>query len=86
MSLFDRLHPQTQQSQQPAYNSNPIFNMFGGFQQFQQNFNAFAQSVSQQGATPQQIVQGLLNSGKMSQEQFNQLSQMANMITGSKQF
>lgn len=83
MSLFDRLNPQMQQ---PAQNQNPIFNMFGGFQQFQQNFNAFAQSVSQQGATPQQIVQGLLNSGKMSQEQFNQLSQMANMITGSKQF
>jgi hypothetical protein len=83
MSLFDRLNPQMQQ---PAQNQNPIFNMFGGFQQFQQNFNAFAQSVSQQGITPQQMVQGLLNSGKMSQDQFNQFSQLANMITGRKQF
>ena len=83
MSLFDRLNPQPQQ---PVQNQNPIFNMLGGFQQFQQNFNAFAQSMSQQGMTPQQMVQNLLNSGRMSQEQFNQLSQMANMITGSKRF
>ncbi len=83
MSLFDRLNPQPQP---PVQNQNPIFNMLGGFQQFQQNFNAFAQSMSQQGITPQQMVQNLLNSGKMSQEQFNQLSQMANMITGSKRF
>lgn len=83
MSLFDRLNPQPQQ---PVQNQNPIFSMFGGFQQFQQNFNAFAQSMSQQGMTPQQMVQNLLNNGKMSQEQFNQLSQMANMITGSKRF
>ena len=83
MSLFDRLNPQPQQ---PVQNQNPIFNMLGGFQQFEQNFNAFAQSMSQQGMTPQQMVQNLLNSGKMSQEQFNQLSQMANMITGSKRF
>lgn len=83
MSLFDRLNPQTQQ---PVQNQNPIFSMLGGFQQFQQNFNAFAQSMSQQGMTPQQMVQNLLNSGKMSQDQFNQFSQLANMITGRKQF
>lgn len=75
-----------EQPQQPVQNQNPMFNMFGGFQQFQQNFNAFVQSISQQGMSPQQMVQGLLDSGKMSQDQFNQFSQMANMLTGRKQF
>lgn len=32
------------------------------------------------GQNPKDIVQGLLNSGQMSQDQFNQLSQQANNI------
>jgi ABC-type transporter Mla subunit MlaD len=32
------------------------------------------------GQNPKDIVQGLLNSGQMSQDQFNQLSQQANQI------
>ncbi len=64
-----------------------LFDMFGGFQRFQQQFNMFAQNFNQQSQmTPQQKVQQLLDSGQMSQEQFNQFSQMANAITGTKKF
>lgn len=65
--------------------SNPLFKMLGGampngfgqmgnliqqFQQFRQNFNG----------DPRQQVQQLLNSGKVSQEQYNQAVQMANAL------
>lgn len=64
-----------------------LFNMFGGYQNFQQKFNQFVANFNRQSQlTPQQRVQQLLDSGQMSQEQFNHLSQMANMITGTKKF
>jgi len=47
---------------------------------FMQNFAAFAKNFGQ--SNPQQMVQNLLNSGKMSQAQYNQLRSMANQITG----
>lgn len=66
--------------------ANQLFNMLGGNKQqnmpfdknnFMSKFNQFRQSFQ---GDPQQKVQELLNSGKMSQEQFNKLSQMANQI------
>ena len=62
--------------------SNPIFNALGGgqlngmmgmiqqFQQFRQNFQG----------DPRQQVQQLLNSGKISQAQYNQAVQMAQQL------
>lgn len=50
--------------QQP---NNNFANMMSQFNQFKQNFKG----------DPQQQVQQLLNSGQMTQEQFNQLSQAA---------
>lgn len=59
--------------------SNPLFNMFNNqgnndiifaINQFKANFKG----------DPKQKVQELLNSGQMSQAQFNQLSQEANRI------
>lgn len=49
-----------------------------------QNFASFRQNLMQQNpnANPQQMVQDLLNSGKMSQQQYEQLRSMANKITG----
>lgn len=62
---------------------NNIFNLFGGFNNFQNQFNAFKQQFTMQNKmTPQEKVQQLLNSGQMSQQQFDQLRQMANQITG----
>ena len=49
---------------------NPVINMINQLNQFRQTFQG----------NPKQQVQQLLNSGKMSQQQFNQLSQMATQI------
>ena len=49
---------------------NPMTNMMTQLNQFRQTFQG----------DPKQQVQQLLNSGKMSQQQFNQLSQMATQI------
>lgn len=53
-------------------NINDMQNFMTRFNQFKQNYN---NSIS-----PQQMVQQLLDSGKMTQQQFNQLSMMANNI------
>lgn len=65
--------------------SNPLFSMFGGmnsmpnngmmnlvqqFMQFKQNFNG----------DPKQQIQNLLNSGKVTQEQYNRAVQMAQQL------
>lgn len=64
---------------------NPLFNQFGNNQnnpmsQFVSDFNRIRQTVR----NPKQEVQNLLNSGQMSQQDFNRLSQMANQIMGRK--
>lgn len=62
--------------QNPFINNNGFINMMSQFQEFKQNYSG----------NPQQQVQQLLNSGQMSQQQFNQLSTMAtqfqNMMRG----
>ena len=49
---------------------------------FKQQLQAFAQNFQRSGNNPQQLVQNLLNQGKMTQEQFNQYRNIANKITG----
>lgn len=63
---------------------NPLFNILNGGIQPQNSMmnmmaqlNQFRQTFQ---GNPKQQVQQLLNSGRMSQEQFNQLSQMATQI------
>ena len=68
---------------------NPLFNLLGGggnplqgtpfgnMMNFMQSFNQFRQTFQ---GDPKQQVQNLLNSGQMSQSQFNQLQQMAQQI------
>ena len=63
---------------------NPLFNILNGGMQPQNpminminQLNLFKQTFQ---GDPKQQVQQLLNSGKMSQQQFNQLSQMATQI------
>lgn len=66
-------------------NSNPIFNLFGGQQNFQQRFSSFVNQFNQSGGgSPEQIVRQMVSSGRMTQEQFNQFSAIANQITGRK--
>lgn len=67
-----------QNMQQPS----PIVNTFGSVEKFKQQYDALSANLSQNGMTPEAAVNQLLNSGKMSQEQFIYLSQMANQILG----
>ena len=55
------------------FNPNPKNNMGD----FINRFNQFASTVS---GNPEQRVRQLLQSGRMSQEQFNQLAQTANQL------
>lgn len=65
--------------------ANSVFGMlgnnsslpFGNMQNFIQRFNQFKSTFS---GNPQQRVQELLNSGQMTQAQFNQLAQQATQI------
>ena len=63
--------------------NNNFMQRFGNMQNFMNQFNQFRQSFGNS-QNPQAIVQQLLDSGRMSQEQFNQLSQMANQIMGRR--
>lgn len=65
--------------------ANPLFNQFGRninnpMVEFMSDFNRLRQTIK----NPQQEVQKLLNSGQMSQNDFNRLSQMANQLMGKK--
>jgi hypothetical protein len=59
-------------------NMNPL-QMMQQFQKFRQNWLQQNPNVS-----PQQAVQNLLNSGKMSQQQFEQFRNIANSFSGMK--
>ena len=56
--------------------NNP-FGAFGGMMNFMNQFNQFRSGIQ---GNPQQMVQNMLQNGQMSQEQFNQLSNMASQI------
>lgn len=43
-------------------------------------FNQFKKEIQNSGKNPQQIVQDLLSSGKMSNKQFEELSEQANTL------
>lgn len=68
--------------------SNPLFNALGGgkmpgpmgqFQQMMQQFQQFRNNFQ---GNPKQEVEKLLQSGKMSQQQLNQLQVMAQQFQG----
>ena len=68
--------------------ANPLFNMFGGgnikmpgpFNDINNVINQYNQFRNTFQGNPQQRVQELMNSGQMTQSQFNQLSQMAQVF------
>ena len=64
--------------------ANPLFNQFGN-QQINNpisNIMNEARKLRETVKNPRQEVERLLQSGEMSQQQFNHLSQMANQIMG----
>jgi hypothetical protein len=72
-------NPQPQMSQ-----NNPFINqMFGSYNNFQAQFNEFAAQIQQAQQNPQQLVQHLINSGRMSPQQFEALRQQANQLMGT---
>lgn len=65
--------------------SNPLYGQFGG-QQANNGFSAFMNDfrrLQQTVKNPRQEVERLLQSGAMSQSDFNRLGQMANQLMGS---
>ena len=61
--------------------ANPIYqqmNPAGNSNNMLQQIINFKKSIG--GSNPQEIVQGMLNSGKITQSQFNQCAQQANQI------
>jgi DNA-binding ferritin-like protein len=68
--------------------ANPLFSALGG-----QQMNTMAQLVADakrlqqtMNGNPKQMVEELVKSGRMSQDQFNQYAQIANQIVGSGAF
>ena len=64
--------------------ANPIYDQFGG-QQNNNGFSAFMNDfrrLQQTVKNPRQEVERLLQSGAMSQQDFNRFGQMANQIMG----
>ena len=61
---------------------NPLFNQLGGGRQNSMGnmLQAFQQFKNSFSGDPKQQVQQLLNSGKMTQEQYNQLSETARQL------
>ena len=65
--------------------ANPLYGQFGGqqsnngFSNFMSEFHRLQQTVK----NPRQEVERLLQSGEMSQSDFNRLGQMANQLMGS---
>ena len=69
--------------------SNPLYGQFGGQQSVNNGFSNFMadfQRLQQTVKNPRQEVERLLQTGQMSQSQFNQFSQIAQQIVGSGAF
>lgn len=67
--------------------SNPLYGQFGGQQTANNRFSNFMnefQLLQQTVKNPRQEVERLLNTGIMSQQDFNRLGQMANQMIGRK--
>ena len=67
--------------------ANPLFNQFGGQQvNPMQQLIAEANQLKKTMQNPRAEVERLLQTGQMSQSQFNQFSQIAQQIVGSGAF
>ena len=76
---------QMMQPTQPMINpQSPILNMFGGFSNFMQIYNQFANSGMNPQVMVPQMIQQMFNSGRITQDQLNQAVQFANQLTGRR--
>lgn len=72
---------QKNNNQERYVTNDPISNIFGNIQNFQQQKQLMEQQLQQSGQSPEQLVRGLISNGQMTQEQFMQYSQIANAIS-----
>lgn len=68
--------------EQFANPNTPMGGMLGGQPNVMQNFLNFVNQFRQSGQSPEAVVRQLLSSGRMTQDQFNQFSSIANQLTG----
>lgn len=59
---------------------NNIFSMFGGYQNFMNQYNQLATNVNQMNTSPETMVKQMLANGQITQEQFNTSRNMANSV------
>lgn len=71
--VFEKFQQRRQQTQQQA-------NPFSSPQAFQQASGQMMNNLNQMGMTPEAGVRQLMQSGQMTQQQFNQLSNQADQI------
>ena len=58
-----------------------IQNLLQSYQQFMSNRQQFLQQIPKEmGSNPNQIIQNMMNSGAVSQQQYNQAKSIANML------
>lgn len=68
------------------HQQSPVFNAFGGFQNFQQQFNAFVNNLSATmnpntlASYAENQIRIALQNGTITQESFNQMATMANQM------
>ena len=77
--LFNIFNPGPQVS-----TGNPLLNFLGNMPNGQNALNNVQQLLKKTNQSPEQIVRSMLQSGQISQDQFNRAAQMANAITGKK--
>lgn len=77
--LFNVFNPGPQVS-----TGNPLLNFLSNMPGGQNALANVQQLMQRTQQSPEQIVRGMLQSGQISQDQFNRAAQMANMITGKK--
>lgn len=66
----------------PQYQMQPVQQPQNSLSNMQAQIQQIQQQLQMMGQTPEQMVRTLLSNGSMTQEQFMQLSQMADQIVG----
>lgn len=66
----------------PQYQMQPVQQPQNNLSNMQAQIQQIQQQLQMMGQTPEQMVRTLLSNGSMTQEQFMQLSQMADQIVG----
>ena len=63
---------------------NVFTRLFGNMMNFKNQFDSTKNQLAQTGSNPEQVVQRMLDEGKMTQEQFNVCRNIANSIMGTR--